>query len=48
MFVQNKFKIDIKWIFDMHASFDDLQKITGTELNTFWKEVLQSWCDLNH
>ena len=45
---QNIFKIEVSVLFEMNATFVDLQNLLKTKLNSFWRDVLRAWCDYNY
>ncbi len=45
---KHAFKIDVKLLFEINATFADLQSILKTNLNSFWRDVLKAWCDYNY
>ncbi len=46
--IQNGLKIDIDLLFEINICFKDLLKFVPGKLNTFWTDVLKSWCDYNY
>ncbi len=46
---QNTFRIqDTGLLFEMNATFVDLQNLLKARVNSFWIDVLKAWCDYNH
>ena len=45
---KHAFKIDVGLLFEMNATFTDLQNILKANVNSFWRDVLKAWCEYNY
>ncbi len=45
---KHAFRIDVKLLFEMNATFADLQSMLKAKLNSFWRDVLKVWCNYNY